>query len=87
MDVDLNTAPEALLNKGTVYNPAMERHLRQVLGSNDYTLRDIKKGEEILCNYLEFIGNRDEWKKEVLELRDMCSGEAGDISEYEMEHV
>ena len=36
---------------------------------------------------LEFIGNPNEWKKEVLGLRNMCAGEAGDVSEYEMEHI
>lgn len=31
----------------------------------DYTLREIKKGEEILCNYLYFVGDPDEWEAEI----------------------
>eukprot|EP00579_Thalassiosira_antarctica_P024316 CAMPEP_0201976998 /NCGR_PEP_ID=MMETSP0904-20121228/59077_1 /ASSEMBLY_ACC=CAM_ASM_000553 /TAXON_ID=420261 /ORGANISM="Thalassiosira antarctica, Strain CCMP982" /LENGTH=61 /DNA_ID=CAMNT_0048528237 /DNA_START=209 /DNA_END=389 /DNA_ORIENTATION=- len=42
MNVDLDSAPESVLNKATtVYNPVSERHLRQILGMGDYTLRDI----------------------------------------------
>ena len=53
MNVNLDHAPEALLNKALqVYSPVFERHLRQVLSLGDYTLRNIRKGEEILCDYL-----------------------------------
>ena len=53
MNVDLDRAPEALLNKASeVYSPIYERHLRQILSVGDYTLRDIRQGEEILCDYL-----------------------------------
>ena len=39
------------------YSPVFERHLRQSSKSGDVTLRDIKKGEEILTDYLEFSGD------------------------------
>ena len=53
MSVDLNHAPEALLNKASqVYSPVFERRLRQILNVGDSTLRDIRQGEEILCDYL-----------------------------------
>jgi hypothetical protein len=49
----------------------------------DYTLRGVKKGEEILCNYLSFV-DPSEWSEEVLHLRSQCSGEeVGEISDYE----
>lgn len=67
MNVDLNHVPEGLLTKAkSVYSPVTERHLRQILGG-DYTLRDIKKGEEILCNYLAYVGDPEDWKEEVTE--------------------
>ena len=60
MNVDLDSAPENVLDKATdVYNPAFERHLRQIMEMGDYTLRDIGKGEEILCNYLSYVGDPD----------------------------
>lgn len=66
MNVDLDHAPEGLLNKPfNVFSPVVERHQRQIFTQGDYTVRDIKKGEEIFCNYLKFIGNTVEWKEEV----------------------
>ena len=52
MDVALDHIPEALQNTALVYSPVLERHLRQVSSIGDYALKDIRKGEEILCNYL-----------------------------------
>ena len=52
LNIDLDYDPEALLNKASVFSPVFERHLRQILAVGDYTLRDIRQGEEILCNYL-----------------------------------
>ena len=49
----------------TVYSPIRERHIRQDLTVGDYTLREIKTGEEILCNYVNFIEDPDEWDEEV----------------------
>jgi hypothetical protein len=85
MNVDLDHAPEALLNKmQPVRSPVFERHLRQITSSGDRTLRDIKKGEEIFTNYLGFVADPDDWAEEVLSLRSQCSGNSlGDISQYE----
>jgi len=86
-NADLNNPHEDVLTKAVVYSPVMERHLRQHLSIGDYTLRDIKKDEEILCDYLTFVGDPDDWKEEVKDLQDMCAGElSGDVSEYEMAH-
>jgi len=65
MNVDLDHASDDVLNTAHVWSPVIERHLRQVLGVGDATTRDIKKGEEILCNYLSFIGDPKDWKEEV----------------------
>ena len=52
----------------------------------DVTKRDIKKGEEILCNYLDFIGEAASWEEDVRGLQGQCAGtELGDISSYERE--
>ena len=66
MNADPNFAPLGLLNKAPKHSPVVERHLRQVLSIGDITLKDIKRGEEILCDYLAFIGNPADWKDEVL---------------------
>jgi len=53
MNVDLNHMPEDLEETAdAVYSPMYERHLRQRLSLGDITLRDIRQGEEILCDYL-----------------------------------
>ena len=65
MNVDENQPVDSLFNQAHVYSPIFERHLRQILGTGDETLRQIKKGEEIFCNYLSFIGHRDDWKEDI----------------------
>lgn len=50
-----------------VFNPIRERHMRQWLSTGDYTLRDIRKGEEILCNYVDYIDDPDDWDNELAE--------------------
>jgi len=87
LNIDLDYAPEALLNKASVFSPVFERHLRQILAVGDYTLRDIRQGEEILCNYLSFSGDPDYWEEDVTGLRGQCAGDTmGQISEYDSEH-
>lgn len=83
VDADPNQPPESLLLKGG-FNPALERNLRQALTSGETTNRDIKKGEEILCNYLDYIGDAAYWEEDVRGLQGQCAGtELGDISSYE----
>ena len=68
------------------FNPSIERNLHHKLSSGDMTNRDIKKGEEILCNYLEFVGHVLHWEEDVLGLQGQCAGtELGAISDYEKE--
>ena len=65
MDVDLYDPPETVLNKANIYSPVFERHLRQILSVGDNILRDIKKDEEIFCNYLSYVGDPDNWEEDV----------------------
>ncbi|KAL9187988.1 hypothetical protein ACHAXT_006366 [Thalassiosira profunda] len=83
--VDLDNAPMDLMNRVPVaYSPVYERHLRQLMSIGDVTLRDITQGEEILCNYLLFVGDPDDWKEEVVSLRGQCAGKTkGHITQYE----
>ena len=70
------------------FNPLMERHIREYLTHGDYTIRDIKRGEEILCNYVDFIGSSQYWEEDILELQGMCTGSVvGEITAYELERV
>merc|ERR1712194_63898 len=86
-NVDLNRIPEALQDEeASVYSPLFERHLRQKLTFGvDTTLRDIRQGEEILCDYLEYVGtDLEDWRDDVVGLREQCTGEAmGFIQGYE----
>jgi len=85
-NVDLDQVPEDILNAAdAVYSPLYERHLRQKLTVGDSVLRGIRRGEEILCNYLYFVGDSEDWAEDVTSLRRQCSGEeVGSIQEYEL---
>lgn len=87
LNVDLNEPPKDFLNHEYVYSPVFERHLRQIMSVGSYTLRDIKAGEEILCNYLSFVGDAADWEGDVTDLRAQCTGSMGDIQEYEVESI
>jgi hypothetical protein len=68
----------------SVYNPVIDRHLYQLMSGSDFTLHDIKKGEEILDNYLAFTGSEADWTSDVNDLRAQCSGEVvGSVTSYE----
>ncbi|KAL7517141.1 hypothetical protein ACHAWX_002089 [Stephanocyclus meneghinianus] len=84
LSVDINEIPEGLDgSKAVAYSPFQERHLRSYSGTGDYTLRDIKAGEEILTNYIAFVDPSD-WRQEILILRSQCAGEkVGEITDYE----
>lgn len=86
LNIDLKKAPGELLNKASkAFSPVFERHLRQITATGDYTLREIKKGEEIFCNYLSFVGDPDEWEAEIESLREQCAGNTvGEVTEYEL---
>mmetsp|Transcript_20520 Transcript_20520/g.37382 ORF Transcript_20520/g.37382 Transcript_20520/m.37382 type:complete len:889 (-) Transcript_20520:246-2912(-) len=84
MNIDLDNIPEFFFGKANVYSPVFERHLRQMSAMEVYARRDIRKGEEILCNYLAFDADQDSLKVEITNLRSQCAGETmGQIAEYE----
>lgn len=65
----------------TTFNPVVDRHLRY---QADHSLRKIKAGQEILNNYLNFVGKKEFWASSVEELRAQCSSNAvGDVSKNE----
>lgn len=69
-----------------VYNPYRDR-LYPDWGCDDTSqaLRDIDAGEELLDNYLVFGGSEsgEEWEDVLIELKRMCSGGVGTITQYE----
>ena len=84
--VDRDEPIEALTGKShtgtSIYNPIIDRHL---LNIGDMSVEDIEAGDEILDNYLAFVGSEDEWEEDVENLRAMCSGlrTEGSVNEYE----
>ena len=65
----------------TVYDIFRDRHVVQGALSYDVAGRDIKAGEEMLCNYI-FYGKTYE---EALDLKSVCSGEdVGFITKSEL---
>ena len=87
MTADLTEMPAILDTKGTTsgaYNPVHDRNLRRLISVTETTLREIKAGDEILDNYLAFVGHQSDWELDVLHLRAQCSGDmVGDITMYE----
>ena len=70
-----------------LYNPFFDRRRRSSESSFDYALRDIKAGEEVLCNYLYFTEDADDCAEEAEKLRRICNGdEIGDITNFEKEN-
>jgi hypothetical protein len=65
----------------TTFNPVIDRHLRYMA---DHSNRDIQAGEEILDNYLVFVGDEEDWGPYVTYVRALCSGEdVGIVTSYE----
>ena len=68
----------------SAYDPVLERNIRSIMASDELVLRDIKAGEEILDNYLAFIGDEDDWEEDIHSLRNQCTGTGiGEVVEYE----
>jgi hypothetical protein len=76
--------PDEMETKLTVpYNPSADRDLIRY-ATNCVAGRTIRKGEEILDNYMNFGG--DEYFEEmVLSLREECSGGLGLVEQYQSE--
>jgi len=80
--VDPDKPIEALSGKShagraSIFDPVIDRHL---IGTMETTVKDIKAGDEILDNYLAFIGSEGFWADDVMDLRKQCSGEATEWS-------
>lgn len=85
---DPNVPIEALNGRlhhtgGCIFDPVIDRHLFRM---GDVSNKDIKAGDEILENYLAFIGSEDYWAEATGDLRKQCSGEVTDGSVTEYEH-
>lgn len=65
MSVDLHHAEGELVESAPIFSPVAERHMR-LFSVQEFSMRDVKQGEEILCNYLEFTGDSDYWEEEVM---------------------
>mmetsp|Transcript_21435 Transcript_21435/g.44064 ORF Transcript_21435/g.44064 Transcript_21435/m.44064 type:complete len:372 (+) Transcript_21435:1-1116(+) len=76
MTADAAAMPRAhgRISADSIHHVAMDRHLNQVMSDGDYSMRDIKAGEEILNNYLDFTGDAADWEKDVMEMRRWCTG-------------
>jgi len=57
-----------------VYDPYIDRHLPHMFNDIEYASRDIKAGEELLCNYVDYSSNDDEFGKDMADLRAVCNG-------------
>lgn len=85
LTADVNILPDSLNGRRhtqtSTFNPVLDRHLGHTA---EQSLRDIKAGEEILDNYLAFVGDKKYWASFVQHLRDLCSGNTiGIVTGYE----
>lgn len=80
---DIVRIPESLNWRTRVFNPVVDRNLRHFTSGADVAMRSIKAGEEILDNYLAFVGTDDDWEYDVKSLREQCSGAVGEVGLYE----
>lgn len=88
---DPDTMPEEMSGRGNkkleVYNPVMDRHIDQRQASSFTVSRNVNAGEEVLCNYLEYVGHSDDWKEKVMRLRAQCSGTTRNTCTEQTERV
>jgi hypothetical protein len=66
VNVDLHH-PGELIMSAPIFSPFTERHLRHFQYRDDSILRKINRGDEILCNYLAFVGVSDDFEEFVME--------------------
>jgi len=74
MEADPNNFPFDDV-EGPLFNPILSRHLEDEWAYSDMLTRDVKAGEEIFSNYLEYISDEKDWKADVEKLRAVCRGE------------
>jgi len=60
------------LNKRDVFDPYFDRHTPERLNSPIVALSDIKKGDELLKNFLRFAKDEKSWLEAVQELEKQC---------------
>lgn len=67
------------------FDPLYARHIKQDTEDTDFALRDIRAGEELFSNYMEFsnIYEQDEIQETINDLERQCDGEIGLISSIE----
>lgn len=83
-NVDLKEPPESIVRKPRAFKPVTERNIRQYLVDEGTTNRAMERGEELLCDYLRYVGSAQHWKEDIASLRGQCDGsEVGDITSYE----
>ena len=86
--MELGHGPEDVYDDtNQVHDPFLERHFPQWECQSSVALRDIEANEEVLDNYLVYGGGKDLifWDAQLQELKHMCSGGVGAITEYEEE--
>jgi hypothetical protein len=71
------------IHSKSLFDPVFDRHLLSSIA--DSSIRDIKAGDEITDNYLNFIGTKRFWADDVIDLRKLCNGEItdGSVNYYE----
>ena len=67
-----NFNPEEV-EKFYFYDPVRDRHIPSIMNANEHANRDIKAGEEILCNYVEY--SSDNADDETARLKAICNNE------------
>ncbi len=93
-NVDLKEPQESLFRKPGGFKPVIERNMRRYLVDigEGMTNRAIKQGEELLCDYLLYIGSAQDWEEDITSLRGQCDQSSfswcdgsgvGDITSYE----
>jgi len=72
---DLDGFKKQVNEYDAVFDPYVDRHLFSILNEYDVAIRDIKAGEEILCNYMSFTTKVEHVETEVKQLKAMCAGD------------
>mmetsp|Transcript_12427 Transcript_12427/g.18221 ORF Transcript_12427/g.18221 Transcript_12427/m.18221 type:complete len:859 (-) Transcript_12427:147-2723(-) len=81
---DVSKMPDEYEEERSVFSPVRDRNNPFWITSLDLTTRDISAGDELLTNYLAFVGHSSDWKYDLLHLRAQCSGkDVGDVTSYE----
>lgn len=58
------------------FDPHRDRHLFSSLNEYDVAVRNVKAGEELLCNYMAFTTKSLDIESDMNELRAICDGKS-----------